>query len=128
VGSQKQINFETVRQIALALPGVEDGTAYGAPALRVGGKLLACLPVNPSAEPNSLVVCVAIAERDELIAADPDVYYVTDHYVPYNDVLVRLARIDRHALRGLLQMAVQFVGRKPTARASTRKRTRPRQA
>ena len=36
------ISFDTVRKIGLALPGVEESTAYGAPALKVRGKLLAC--------------------------------------------------------------------------------------
>jgi hypothetical protein len=39
------INFDTVRKIGLALPGVEESTAYGSPALKVHGKLLACVPV-----------------------------------------------------------------------------------
>jgi hypothetical protein len=40
------INFDTVRNIGLALPGVEESTAYAAPALKVRGKLWhACLPI-----------------------------------------------------------------------------------
>ena len=50
------INFDTVRKIGLALPGVEESTAYGSPALKVHGKLLACVPSHRSAEPGSLVV------------------------------------------------------------------------
>ncbi len=36
-------NFDTARKIGLALPGVEESTAYGSPALKVHGKLLACV-------------------------------------------------------------------------------------
>jgi hypothetical protein len=50
-----------------------------------------------------------------LIAADPGVYYVTDHYVDYPSVLVRLSRIDINALRDLLSMASRFVGSKSKA-------------
>lgn len=32
------INFDTVRKIGLALPGVEESTAYGSPALQVVGQ------------------------------------------------------------------------------------------
>ena len=46
-------NFDTARKIGLALPDVVDGTAYGAPALKLGGKILACIPTNNSAEPNA---------------------------------------------------------------------------
>ena len=85
------IDFDTVRNIGLALPGVEESTAYGLPALKVHGKLLACVPANCSAEPGSLVLRVDFDDRAELLAADPDVYYVTDHYAGYNAVLVRFS-------------------------------------
>ena len=52
------INFDTVRSIGLALPGVEESIAHGQPALKVHGKLLACVPAHRSAEPDSLVVLV----------------------------------------------------------------------
>src|SRR5208337_2187751 len=87
---RKTINFDTVRNIGLALPGVEESTAYGQPALKIHGKLLACVPANRSAEPGSLVIRVDFDDRAELLAADPDVYYVTDHYAGYSAVLVRL--------------------------------------
>ena len=75
------INFDTVRKIGLRLPGVEESTAYGSPALKVRGKLLACVPTHRSAEPGSLAVRVDFDDRAELLAAAPDVYYVTDHYL-----------------------------------------------
>ncbi len=52
------IAFDTVRKIGLALPGVEESTAYGSPALKVHGKIMAGMAVNRSAEPGSLGVCV----------------------------------------------------------------------
>src|ERR1700681_761953 len=99
------INFDTVRNIGLALPGVEESTAYGVPALKVDGKLLACVPANRSAEPGSLVVRMDFDDRAELLASEPHVYYVTDHYVGYDAVLVRLSRVDPDVLRDLLGMA-----------------------
>src|SRR5882672_12573859 len=109
------IDFNTVRDIGLALPGVEESTAYGSPALKVHGKLMACIAVNRSAEPGSLAIRVDFDDRAELLAADPDVYYVTDHYVPHNFVLVRLSRINRDVLRDLLGMAHKFVTRNAAA-------------
>jgi hypothetical protein len=103
------INFDTVRKIGLALPGVEESTAYGSPALKVRGKLLACVPAHRSAEPGSLVVRVGIDDRAELLAAAPDVYYVTDHYLNYSAVLVRMSRVTPDVLRDLLGMAHKFV-------------------
>ena len=122
------IDFDTVRNIGLALPGVEESTAYGSPALKVHGKLLACIAVNRSAEPGSLAVRVDFDDRAELIAADPDVYYVTDHYVGYNAVLVRLSRVTPDVLRDLLGMAHKFVTRNaaPTPPAGKRRKLSPR--
>jgi hypothetical protein len=98
-----------VRKIGLALPGVEDSTAYGSPALKVHGKLLACVPSHRSAESGSLVVRIDFDNRAELLAAAPDVYYVTDHYLNYSAVLVRLSRVSPDVLRDLLAMAHKFV-------------------
>jgi hypothetical protein len=109
------INFDTVRKIGLTLPGVEASTAWGAPALKVGGKLLACVPTHRSAEPDSLMVRIGFEDRAELLAAAPDVYYVTDHYVGYTAVLVRLSRVAPDVLRDLLGMAHEFVAA-PAAR------------
>src|SRR5215469_6466103 len=103
------IGFDTVRKIGLALPGVEESTAYGSPALKVQGKLLTCVPSHRSAEPGSLVVRVGFDDRAELLASAPDVYYVTDHYLNCTSVLVRLSRVTPDVLRDLLGMAHKFV-------------------
>ena len=116
------IDFDIVRKIGLALLGVEESTAYGSPALKVHGKLLASVPTHRSAEPGSLVIRVDFDDRAELLAADPDVYYVTDHYVGYNAVLVRLSRVNPDVLRDLLGMAYKFVTRKAAPRSPARKR------
>jgi hypothetical protein len=119
------VDFDAVRKIGLALPEVEESTMYGAPALKLHGQLLACIPTHRSAEPGSLAVRVDFADRDELIAAAPDIYYVKEHYVEYNAVLVRLSRIDPSALKDLLAMAYKFVSRK-ASRSAARKRPKPR--
>ena len=120
--SRSTINFDTVRNIGLALPGVEESTAYGVPALKIHGKLLACVPANRSAEPGSLVVRVDLEDRAELLAAAPDVYYITDHYVDYSAVLVRLSRANPDMLRDLLGMAYKFVTANVASRSPSRKR------
>ena len=120
--SKSTIDFDTVRNIGLALPGVEESTAYGFPALKVHGRLLACIPANRSAEPDSIVVRLDFDDRAELLAAAPDAYYVTDHYADYSAVLVRLSRVSPDVLRDLLGMAYKFVTRKAAPRSPARKR------
>jgi len=116
------INFDAVRKIGLALPGVEESTAYGSPALKVRQKLLACVPAHRAAEPGSLAVRVDFDDRAELLAADPDVYYVTDHYLNHNTVLVRLSRVTPDVLRDLIGMAHKFVTSHEARRSSSRNR------
>ena len=105
----KTITFDTVRQIGLALPGVEESTTYGSPSLKVGGKMFACIAIHSSAEPDTLGLRIDIPQRDELIAADPDTYYLTPHYVDYPIVLVRMARVHPDALRDLVKGAWRVV-------------------
>ena len=105
----KTLDFDVVREIGKTLPDVEEGTIYGAPALKVRGKLLTCPAIHKSAEPNTLAVRIGFDQRAELLDAEPGVYYVTDHYVDYPAVLVRLSRIRRDSLTDLLGMARLFV-------------------
>ncbi len=126
-----KINFDAVRRTGLGLPDVEESTIHGSPSLKVRGRLLTCLPVHKSAEPDSLAVRIDFDQRAELMAADPDTYRLTDRYVNYPVVLVRLSRIHLDALRDLLGMAWRFVsaktrGGKRTVRKQSDSRARKR--
>ena len=103
--TKKRAAFDDAREIGLSLEGVEEGTMYGAPALKMRGKLLACMATNKSADPDSLVVQVGFVNRDLLVVKDPDVYYYRKHYASYPVVLVRLNRVARSDLREVLEMA-----------------------
>jgi hypothetical protein len=119
-----KITFDTVAKIGLELPGVELATSYGVPALKAGGRLMATMATNKSAEPNSLCVCMDVADRDELLAADPGTYYLTPHYVDYPCIVIRLARLHDDALRDLLGISYRFC----LARAKRKRTARPQPA
>jgi hypothetical protein len=112
--------FDDVREAGLKLPGVTESTMYGEPALKLHGRLLACIASNKAAEPGSLVVCLDFPQRDELVAAEPDVYYLKDHYVGYACVVVRLSRIRRDALADLLLSSWRFVDAQKSRRSRRR--------
>lgn len=105
----RKIDFDVVREIALALPGVEESSLHGAPSLKVSGRLLTCPAIHKSAEPNSLAVRIGFDQRAELMAAEPGIFYVTAHYVKYPAVLVRLDEINRKSLKNLLRLSWRFV-------------------
>jgi hypothetical protein len=118
-----KISFEMVRKLGLQLPHVEEGTMFGKPALKVHGRMFACMPSHRSAEPDTLVVRTGFEQRAELLNADPDVYYITGHYTGYPAVLVRLPRVSPDVLKDLLAMAHRFVLREAGGRPA-RPRTR----
>jgi hypothetical protein len=118
----KRSGFERVIAIGRTLPDVEVTTAWGASALKVRGKMFACVAINKSAEPNSMVVRMDMAQRDLLVEEDPATYYLTDHYVGYPCVLVRLSRVSPDALTDLIRGAHRFVSATTT---SARRSSRP---
>ena len=100
--------FRQVEAIGTRLPDVEVTTSWGSPTLKVRGKMFVCMAIHKSAEPNTLVAMMDLAQRDALIEEEPAIYYLTDHYVGYPCVLVRLSRVHRDALRDLVHTAYQF--------------------
>ena len=125
---RKKAGFGPVQALGLALPDVEIDTYFAEPALMVRGQMFACMASHRSAEPDTLVVRLEFAQRDELLEAKPETYYLTDHYVGYPCVLVRLGRIRQDELRGLLLMAWRFMSaaKAPRSRKPTRKSSRAR--
>jgi hypothetical protein len=95
------MTFEAVRKIALALGDVEEATSYATPAFKVRGALFARLRDDIGA----LVVHMNFDDREALIEADPQTYFITDHYLNYPWVLVNLARVHPDAMRDLLRSA-----------------------
>jgi hypothetical protein len=118
------LTFDDVRRVAAELPGVEEGTAWGVPALKLRGKFLACMASHKSAEPNTLVVRLGFDQRDGIIADAPETYYLKPHYESYESVLVRLSRIDRDALKDLLHASWRFVDAASPKRSLRRRRHR----
>ena len=121
------MTFQAVRAIGLRLPGVEESTMYGSPALKLSGRLIACLATHKSAEPGTLVVRTDFDQRDTLIAEDPDTYYVKEHYQTFPVVLVRLSRVNLDAMRDLLNAAHRVVSASQRKK-KTRPASRPRAA
>jgi hypothetical protein len=89
------IGWETVRQIALALPEAEDASGER-PAFRVRGKLFAWQ--SRPRDGGALAVRVDADEKQLILGSNPDVYFETPHYRGYPAVLIRLEKIDREEL------------------------------
>ena len=99
--------FARVRDIALArgLPGIQEGTSYGTPALRVVRKPLARMK-----DAETLVLMCAIEEKELLMEAAPEIYYQTDHYKGWPALLIRLAAISDEELGHRIETAWRMPG------------------
>jgi hypothetical protein len=115
------VTFDDVRQIALALPEVEEGTSYRTPAFKVRGKFLSRLREDGE----TLVVRIDFDERDVLMAANPETFYITDHYRGYPAMLVRLSTVDPNDLHELLDGAWRLAAPKRLVAALDQGRQAP---
>ena len=122
VRGRKFTGFDRVRRFGRAMPDVEEGTAWGVPALRSSGRVICCTAAHKDAEPNTLVVMLPFDQRDALIEEEPDVYYLKPHYVAHPCVLVRLPAIRDDALRDLLLTAHRFITKAPPSSRKSRPR------
>lgn len=86
------MNWKSLKALALALnlPGVEEGLSWGHPVLKAHGKLW----VWWSPHEDAPVFKVTREEREVLLAAEPETFFVTPHYRSHPLVLVRAERLD----------------------------------
>jgi hypothetical protein len=106
--SRGRVTLETVRREARSLVNVEEGTAWRFPAFRTGGQLFLCFREDL----DSIVVRASFEQRDEMIAADPETYYTTDHHRKYPWVLARISKLHPDAVDELLQMSWRSAAQK----------------
>ena len=89
---------DDARRLALALPETHEQKMYGTPAFYVRKKHFARLRDGGEV----LVLRCDMGERELLMGAEPDTFFVTDHYRDWPYVLVRLAAIEEDELREVL--------------------------
>jgi hypothetical protein len=94
--------YRYVCDLALALPGSELGTSYGTPSIKVKGKFMA--RVRTEAEGGLAIRC-DFFDRQMLLQAAPEAFYVTDHYRDHPMILIRLDQVRRDALPDIVERA-----------------------
>ena len=104
--ARNPITYADVVVEALRLPGVEESTSYNTPSLKVKGKLLSRL--RSEAE-GALALRCEFMQREILLQADPQAFFLTDHYRDFPMVLIRLEHLRRAALADLLERAWRMV-------------------
>ena len=94
-------DWDSVMAFGLTLPGTEESTSYGKPAVRVRGKAF----LFPGRERGSFAVMAPIEEKELLIETDPQTFWETDHYRGYPAVLVRFGSPDRERVENVIRRA-----------------------
>jgi hypothetical protein len=90
---------EDVRRICLALPDTTEKVAWNMPTFRVAGKMFVTLPEDET----SIAVRCPKEERDELVLAEPEKFWIADHEAMFAWVRARLSAIeDEDELRDIL--------------------------
>lgn len=79
-------DWAAVVACALALPGAEQGTSYGKPAIKMRGKMIAS---TTAPDRDSFVLAVTLDDKDVLLETDPDTFWQTPHYDGWPAILVR---------------------------------------
>lgn len=105
------------RRIALSFGGAFERWSQGGPEIRIGDDFFVRIGTR---EPDTIQFKIdSFEERDAMIAAEPRIFYVTDHFRSYKGVLGRLATPDAKTFRALLKQRLAALSAKP-------KRKKPR--
>jgi hypothetical protein len=94
------------------LPGIEQGTSYGTPALKVRKKMFCRIK-----DRDTVVVRCPIEEKELLMKAAPEFYFQTDHYKDWPALLVRVHDVPLEELR--LRLLSAFMMQAPKSLAKT---------
>jgi hypothetical protein len=113
------VTWSVARRIALAMPGVTEGTSYRTPAFRVAGKFFFRLREDAK----SLAVRIDFDTREALLQANPKAFFITDHYRGYPAMCVHLSAVLRSELKTLLEESWRCVAPKRLAEARYGKTT-----
>ena len=99
-----------IRDIVMIFPGAGEHSSYGGkPAYRIGGKFFTWV----RDELDSLVVTVgSLDERDTLIASDPALFHITDHYRDWPIVLAHLKKATPKLIRAMLERRFRAIATK----------------
>jgi hypothetical protein len=97
---------ERFLRIALAMPAAETSTSYGTPAVKVRGKLMSRWRTEAE---GALAIRCDFLDRQILLLAQPEIFFLTDHYRDYPMILMRLEKASRTTMAEAVERAWRLV-------------------
>ena len=95
---------------ALSVPGTSEKPYFRKPSIFFGDDFVAVVHDKHEA----VVLRVSSIEmRDVMLEAEPELFYITDHYKPWPGLLVRLSALDRKTLKSLIADRIAQMAQKP---------------
>ena len=108
------------RKIALSFPGAYEKLSYGTQTVFVGKKVFT--QVGSHQREAIMLLTQTLEERDHLIAADPQTFYITDHFKTYKGLLAHIGKLDAKTFRVLLERRWQAIAPKALVKGATAKK------
>jgi hypothetical protein len=96
---QPNIHLQFLRQTLLPIPGVTERPCYGTPGFYTGKKMFARM------KEDGKTLVIQSFEREKWMDKDPEIFFITDHYLNYDYVLVDLEKVEQADLMSLLLTA-----------------------
>ncbi|SHM75199.1 MmcQ/YjbR family DNA-binding protein [Mucilaginibacter sp. OK098] len=93
------VHLEFIRKTLLVLPGVTEKLCFDTPAFYVNKKYFARLKEDGE------TLVLQTLQRDKWITANPDAFFITDHYFNYDYMLINLKTVSPDDLTALLLTA-----------------------
>ncbi|MBV9045902.1 MAG: MmcQ/YjbR family DNA-binding protein [Alphaproteobacteria bacterium] len=105
------------RKLALSFDGTYERISKGGPEIRIGGDFFIRIGTR---EPDTLQLYIgSFEERDAMVEAQPELFFITDHFKSYRGLLARVSTLDAKTLRVLLKQRLRAI---ETKNAKKRKR------
>jgi len=98
--------YDRYLKIALALPGAEAVTSYRTPGVKICGKVFSRWRTEAE---GALAIRCDFLDRQILLQTQPEVFFLTDHYLNYPMILVRLDKISKAVLMDVTERAWRLV-------------------
>lgn len=95
------MDWDAVAAAGLRMRGVEAGTSYGRPALKLKGKVIACAGRSD----DHFVLMLDVERVAFLCEMEPDLFFQTSHDMGWPAVLVRYAALTSSDLASIVEEA-----------------------
>ena len=97
-------------KIALSVPGTYQKLYFNKPSIFHGDDFVA---VVHDKHPAVVLRVSSIEMRDMMLEAEPQLFYITDHYKNWPGLLVRLDALDRATLKSLITARIAQLAASP---------------